>query len=251
MRSLDLSKQAEYKVEEADVIFQLKDVFERDLEKNELTKLYRTLEIPLINVLASMEIEGIKMNVEFLNSLSESLVEDIQKLEQNIYSEAEVEFNLASPKQLGDVLFDRLKLVEKPKKTKTGQYATGEEILSKLAAKHPIVKEILEWRGLVKLKNTYVDALPNEVSNITKRVHTTYSQTVAATGRLSSIKPNLQNIPIRTERGRQVRKAFVPRNESFILLAADYSQIELRIIAALSEDESMITSFNIGEDIHA
>jgi DNA polymerase-1 len=251
MRSLDLSKQAEYKVEEADVIFQLKDVFERDLEKNELTKLYRTLEIPLINVLASMEIEGIKMNVEFLNSLSESLVEDIQKLEQNIYSEAEVEFNLASPKQLGDVLFDRLKLVEKPKKTKTGQYATGEEILSKLAAKHPIVKQILEWRGLVKLKNTYVDALPNEVSNITKRVHTTYSQTVAATGRLSSIKPNLQNIPIRTERGRQVRKAFVPRNESFILLAADYSQIELRIIAALSEDESMITSFNNGEDIHA
>ncbi len=251
MRAIDLSRQAEFKVEEADIILQLKAVFEEDLVKNELTKLYNTLEIPLVNVLALMEIEGIKMNVGFLNSLSENLVEDIQKLEHNIYEEAEVEFNLASPKQLGDVLFERLKLVEKPKKTKTGQYATGEEILSKLASKHTIVKEILEWRGLVKLKNTYVDALPNEVNKKTERVHTTYSQTVAATGRLSSIKPNLQNIPIRTERGRQVRKAFVPRNESYILLAADYSQIELRIIAALSGDESMIASFKNGEDIHA
>jgi DNA polymerase-1 len=251
VRSLESSKQAEYKVEEADLILQLKTVFESDLEKNGLTELYKTLEIPLVNVLASMEIEGIKMDVNFLNSLSEKLVEDIQKLERNIYNEAEVEFNLASPKQLGDVLFDRLKLVEKPKKTKTGQYATGEEILSKLASKHPIVREILEWRGLVKLKNTYVDALPNEVSDKTNRIHTTYSQTVAATGRLSSIKPNLQNIPIRTERGRQVRKAFVPRNESYKLVAADYSQIELRIIAALSGDESMIASFKNGEDIHA
>jgi DNA polymerase-1 len=197
-----------------------------------------------------MEIEGIKMDSVYLNSLSKKLSEDILKLETKIYKEAEVEFNLASPKQLGDVLFEHLKLVEKPKKTKTGQYATGEEILSKLASKHEIVQNILDWRGLVKLKNTYVDALPNEVNSTTKRIHTTYSQTVAATGRLSSNNPNLQNIPIRTERGRQVRKAFVPRDENYTLVAADYSQIELRIIAALSEDKSMIASFQRGEDIH-
>jgi DNA polymerase-1 len=191
------------------------------------------------------------MDESFLNSLSEKLTEDIQKLEDTIYKEANIEFNLASPKQLGDVLFEHLKLVDKPKKTKTGQYATGEEILSKLAPKYQIVQDILEWRGLVKLKNTYVDALPNEVNPQTGRIHTTYSQSVAATGRLSSNNPNLQNIPIRTERGRQVRKAFVPRNENYTLVAADYSQIELRIIAALSEDESMIESFKRGEDIHA
>ena len=173
------------------------------------------------------------------------------KLEKTIYEEANIEFNLASPKQLGDVLFDHLKLLDKPKKTKTGQYATGEEILSKLAPKHKIVEEILEWRGLVKLKNTYVDALPNEVNKHTGRIHTTYSQAVAATGRLSSNNPNLQNIPIRTERGRQIRKAFVAKDDHFKLISADYSQIELRIIAALSKDESMIESFKKGEDIHA
>jgi len=205
----------------------------------------------LLRVLAAMELEGIKLDVDFLNSLSEDLNNDIKKLEDTIYKEAAVEFNLASPKQLGDVLFDHLKLVDKPKKTKTGQYATGEEILSKLAPKHQIVKDILIWRGLVKLKNTYVDALPKEVNAVTGRIHTTYSQSVAATGRLSSNNPNLQNIPIRTKRGRLVRKAFVPRNENYTLVAADYSQIELRIIAALSEDEIMIESFNRGEDIHA
>ena len=251
LTEIELKKQSEYIAESADLTFQLKEIFEKNLEENNLTKLYQEIEIPLLRVLASMELEGIKLDTNFLNSLSDNLVEDIQKLEKSIYSEADIEFNLASPKQLGDVLFDHLKLVDKPKKTKTGQYATGEEILSKLASKHDIVKNILEWRSLVKLKNTYVDALPNEVNKDTGRIHTTYSQAVASTGRLSSNNPNLQNIPIRTERGRQVRKAFVPRDENFILVAADYSQIELRIIAALSEDESMIESFNRGEDIHA
>tara|TARA_R110001583_G_scaffold83631_5_gene220743 strand:+ start:33006 stop:35840 length:2835 start_codon:yes stop_codon:yes gene_type:complete len=251
LRDIELKKQADYSIELADLTFQLKEIFEKDLEKFNLTKLYNEIEIPLLRVLASMELEGIRMDAEFLNSLSKKLIEDIQKLEKNIYAEANIEFNLASPKQLGDVLFEHLKLMAKPKKTKTGQYATGEEILSKLASEHKIVREILEWRGLVKLKNTYVDALPNEINKNTGRIHTTYSQAVAATGRLSSNNPNLQNIPIRTERGRQVRKAFVPRNENYILVAADYSQIELRIIAALSEDESMIESFKRGEDIHA
>jgi DNA polymerase-1 len=251
LHTIDLKKQTDYVVEIADITFQLKAFFKEELEKNNLTKLYNEIEIPLLKVLASMELEGIRMDAEFLNSLSQKLTEDIQKLEKTIYNEAAVEFNLASPKQLGDVLFDHLKLVDKPKKTKTGQYATGEEILSKLAAEHEIVREILEWRSLIKLKNTYVDALPNEINKKTGRIHTTYSQAVAATGRLSSNNPNLQNIPIRTERGRQVRKAFVPRNENYTLVAADYSQIELRIIAALSNDQSMIESFNRGEDIHA
>jgi DNA polymerase-1 len=221
------------------------------LNELNLTKLFDEIEMPLLRVLAAMELEGIKMDANYLNSLSEKLTEDIHQLETAIYKEADIEFNLASPKQLGDVLFEHLKLIDKPKKTKTGQYATGEEILSKLAAKHQIVQDILEWRGLVKLKNTYVDALPNQLDKKTGRIHTTYSQAVAATGRLSSINPNLQNIPMRTERGRQVRKAFVARDENYTLVAADYSQIELRIIAALSEDEGMIESFRNLEDIHA
>ena len=251
IEDIDIEKQTQYAVENADIIFQLKEIFKNNLNELNLNSLYNDIEIPVLRVLASMELEGIKLDQEFLNSLSKQLTEDINNLANSIYSEAGVEFNLASPKQLGDVLFDHLKLVEKPKKTKTGQYATGEEILSKLASKHSIVQEILEWRSLVKLKNTYIDALPKEVNKVTGRIHTTYSQAVAATGRLSSNNPNLQNIPIRTERGRQVRKAFVPRNENYTLVAADYSQIELRIIAALSEDESMIESFRRGEDIHA
>ncbi|MBK5210589.1 MAG: DNA polymerase I [Flavobacteriaceae bacterium] len=251
IHELDLKRQTEYAVENADVAFQLKDFFEKELKKLNLTKLFDDIEMRLLRVLAAMELEGIKMDAEFLNSLSEKLVEDIQHLENEIYKEANVAFNLASPKQLGDVLFDHLKLIDKPKKTKTGQYATGEEILSKLAAKHQIVKNILEWRGLVKLKNTYVDALPNQIDKKTGRVHTTYSQAVASTGRLSSNNPNLQNIPMRTERGRQIRKAFVARDENYTLVSADYSQIELRIIAALSNDESMIVSFRNLEDIHA
>jgi len=205
----------------------------------------------LLRVLASMELEGINLNSKFLNSLSEELDNDIKTLETNIFKEAGEEFNIASPKQLGDILFDKLKLVDKPKKTKTGQYATSEDILSYLAKDHEIIKHILEYRGLAKLKSTYVDALPLQVEPSTGRVHTDYMQTVAATGRLSSNNPNLQNIPIRTERGRQVRKAFVPRDKNYTLLAADYSQIELRIIAALSKEENMIQAFNNGEDIHA
>lgn len=251
IQDITIEKLTQYAVEISDIEFQLKELFEIDLEKLNLASLYNDIEIPVLRVLASMELEGIKLDESFLNSLSKKLTEDINRLETTIYSEAGIEFNLASPKQLGDVLFEHLKLLEKPKKTKTGQYATGEEILSKLASKHTIVQEILEWRSLVKLKNTYIDALPKEVNKITGRVHTTYSQAVASTGRLSSNNPNLQNIPIRTERGRQVRKAFVPRNEEYTLIAADYSQIELRIIAALSEDESMIQSFKNGEDIHA
>ena len=250
-REIDFKKQTAYVAENADLTFQLKGIFEKELENNKLTKLFSEIEIPLLKVLANMELEGIKLDDKFLNSLALQLTDDIQKLEETIYKEANIEFNLASPKQLGDVLFEHLKLVDKPKKTKTGQYATGEEILSKLAPKNQIVKEILEWRGLVKLKNTYIDALPNEVNKKTGRIHTTYSQAVAATGRLSSNNPNLQNIPIRTARGRLVRKAFVPRNENYTLVSADYSQIELRIIASLSNDESMIESFKRGEDIHA
>lgn len=249
--SIELTQQTQYATEIADVLFQLKTIFETDLEKYQLSKLYNEIEIPLLIVLAQMELEGIKVDVAFLKSLSENLNNDILNLEKTIYSEANIEFNLASPKQLGDVLFEHLKLIDKPKKTKTGQYATGEEILSKLAPKHQIVQDIIDWRGLVKLKNTYVDALPNEVNKTTGRIHTTYSQAVAATGRLSSNNPNLQNIPIRTERGKQVRKAFVSKNDDYILASADYSQIELRIIAALSGDETMIESFKKGEDIHA
>ena len=250
MRDVPLDKLTEYAVEDADVTWQLKNLFEKDLEKNGLKKLFSEIEIPLVQVLASMELEGINLDTDFLKELSGEFDKDVQKLEEKIYKEADTDFNLASPKQLGVVLFEKLKLLDKPKKTRTGQYATGEEVLSKLAADHAIVADILEWRGLVKLKNTYVDSLPNEVNPSTGRVHTTYSQTVAATGRLSSNNPNLQNIPIRTKRGQLIRKAFVPRNKDYLLLAADYSQLELRLIAELSGDEEMKASFLRGEDIH-
>ncbi|MEM9649871.1 MAG: DNA polymerase I, partial [Bacteroidota bacterium] len=193
----------------------------------------------------------INLDEGFLNSLSDDLNNDIKSLEQKIYNAAGVEFNIASPKQLGEILFEKMKLVDKPKKTKTGQYSTAEDVLSYLAKDHEIIQNVLDFRGLSKLKSTYVDALPNEVQKHSGRVHTDYMQTVAATGRLSSNNPNLQNIPIRTERGRQVRKAFIPRDENYTLLAADYSQIELRIIAALSEEDTMIEAFKNGEDIHA
>ena len=198
-----------------------------------------------------MEIEGINLDSAFLNSLSVDLLKDIDRLEKGVYEQAGEEFNLASPKQLGIVLFENMKLVEKPKKTKTGQYSTAEDVLSYLAKDHQIIRDILEFRHYKKLQSTYVDALPNEVNSKTQRIHTVYAQAVAATGRLSSNNPNLQNIPIRTERGRQVRKAFIPRDENHVLLAADYSQIELRIIAALSEEENMMNAFKNGEDIHA
>ncbi len=251
MRDVPLEKQTEYAVEDSDITLQLKEHFQNELGEANTQKLFNDIEIPLLRVLAAMELEGINLDEKFLNSLSEELNSDILNLEKSIYEAAGEEFNIASPKQLGIILFEKLKLVDKPKKTKTGQYKTGEDILSYLAKDHTIIQNILEYRGLAKLKSTYVDALPTQVEEATGRVHTDYMQTVAATGRLSSNNPNLQNIPIRTERGRQVRKAFVPRNEDYILLAADYSQIELRIIAALSKEETMIEAFKNGEDIHA
>ena len=250
MRSVDLDKITEYAVEDADITFQLKQLFEKELAKNNLTKLFNEIEIPLVKVLASMEYEGIKIDIDFLKHLSKDLTDDIHNLEKSIYEQAGETFNLASPKQLGVVLFDNLKLIDKPKKTKTGQYATGEEILVNLTDKHPIISNILEWRSLIKLQNTYVDALPNEVHPKTGKIHTTFSQAVAATGRLSSNNPNLQNIPIRTERGREIRKAFIPRNDDYILASADYSQIELRLIADMSKDPTMVQAFKNGEDIH-
>ena len=251
MRDVSLDKQTEYAVEDADITLQLKEHFEKELGEANTQKLFDEIEIPLLRVLAAMELEGINLDKDFLNSLSEQLNSDIANLEKSIYEAAGEEFNIASPKQLGIILFEKMKLVDKPKKTKTGQYSTAEDVLSYLAKDHEIIQNILDFRGLSKLKSTYVDALPLQVEEATGRVHTDYMQTVAATGRLSSNNPNLQNIPIRTERGRQVRKAFVPRNEDYTLLAADYSQIELRIIAALSEEETMIEAFKHGEDIHA
>jgi DNA polymerase-1 len=251
MREVSLEKQTEYAVEDTDITLQLKEHFQGELTEANTKKLFDEIEIPLIKVLASMELEGINLDKKFLNTLAEALDADIKSLETKIYAEAGETFNIASPKQLGEILFDKLKLVDKPKKTKTGQYATSEDILSYLAKDHEIIRHILDYRGLAKLKSTYVDALPLQVEPLTGRVHTDYMQTVAATGRLASNNPNLQNIPIRTERGRQVRKAFIPRNDDYTLLAADYSQIELRVIAALSEEDNMINAFKHGEDIHA
>jgi DNA polymerase I len=251
MRDVSLEEIKEYAVEDADVTIQLKEIFTLELDKTETKKLFDEIEIPLVSVLAAMETEGINLDVSFLKSLSSDLAVDIKTLEDKIYEIAGEKFNLASPKQLGDILFDKLKIGgAKQKKTKTGQYATGEEILSYLANEHEIVSAILDWRSLVKLQNTYVEALPLQVDSKSGRVHTDYMQTVAATGRLSSNNPNLQNIPIRTERGRQIRKAFIPRDENYTMLSADYSQIELRIIAALSGEENMILAFQNGEDIH-
>jgi len=251
MRDVDLKKQTEYAVEDADITLQLKTHFQKELESGNLTKLFNEVELPLVNVLSAMEIEGININTDYLKELSIALTKDLDRLEKGIYEQAGEEFNLASPKQLGLILFDKLKLVDKPKKTKTGQYSTAEDVLSYLAKDHQIIGDIQEWRQYKKLQSTYVDALPNEVNPKTKRIHTVYAQAVAATGRLSSNNPNLQNIPIRTVRGREVRKAFIPRDENYTLLAADYSQIELRIIAALSKEENMINAFKNHEDIHA
>jgi DNA polymerase-1 len=251
MRDISLEEIKEYAAEDADVTFQLKQNFSPILDKAETKKLFDEIEIPLIPVLAAMELEGINLDVPFLKSMSVEMAVESNALEQKIYETAGEKFNLASPKQLGDILFDKLKIGgAKQKKTKTGQYATGEEILSYLEKDNPIVKDILEWRQMVKLQSTYIDALPNQVDEKTGRVHTDYMQTVAATGRLSSNNPNLQNIPIRTERGRLIRKAFIARDENYTLVSADYSQIELRIIAALSGEENMIKAFKNHEDIH-
>ena len=211
MRDVPLEKQTEYAVEDADITLQLKEHFQKELGEANTQKLFDEIEIPLLRVLANMELEGINLDIDFLNSLAEELNNDIASLEKKIYNAAGEEFNIASPKQLGVILFEKMKLVDKPKKTKTGQYSTAEDVLSYLAKDHEIVQHILDYRGLSKLKSTYVDALPQQVEEHTGHVHTDYMQTVAATGRLSSNNPNLQNIPIRTERGRQVRKAFIPR----------------------------------------
>ena len=251
MRDVPLDKQTEYAVEDADITFQLKQFFDQELAAAENGKLFQEVELPLVEVLTAMEQVGINLNTAFLKEFETALDSDIARLEKSIFEQAGEEFNLASPKQLGPILFEKLKLVDKPKKTKTGQYSTAEDVLSYLAKDHPIVADILEWRSVNKLQSTYVKALPEEINPKTERVHTVYNQAVAATGRLSSNQPNLQNIPIRTERGQQVRKAFIPRDENHVLLAADYSQIELRIIAALSKDPAMLEAFQKGEDIHA
>ncbi|WP_016988561.1 DNA polymerase I [Flavobacterium sp. ACAM 123] len=251
MRDVELEEIKEYAVEDADITLQLKEIFTNELDKTGTKSLFDKIEIPLVKVLADMEKEGIRLDVPFLKSLSQELDKDIKTLEATIFEIAGEKFNLASPKQLGDILFEKLKLGgPKQKKTKTGQYATGEEILSYLAKDSEIVSAILDWRSLIKLQNTYVEALPLQVDVVTKRIHTDYMQTVAATGRLSSTNPNLQNIPIRTERGRQIRKAFIARDEDYTIISADYSQIELRIIAALSGEENMIKAFLNNEDIH-
>ena len=250
MRAVPAELQKEYAVEDTDVTLQLKHTFLPLLEKDQMVKLFTEVEAPLVKVLAQMEYEGIRLDTHFLGELSKEINTDLIALQTTIFDQAGESFNLSSPKQLGDILFEKLKLFSKPKKTKTGQYATSEEVLSQLASEHPIVANVLEFRALQKLQSTYIEALPREVNPRTRRVHTTFMQAVTATGRLSSNQPNLQNIPIRTPRGSQIRKAFVPRNEDYTLLSADYSQIELRIIAALSEEDHMIEAFLQGQDIH-
>tara|TARA_B100001027_G_scaffold195951_1_gene152553 strand:- start:13384 stop:16218 length:2835 start_codon:yes stop_codon:yes gene_type:complete len=251
LSDLNVKDMAQYSGELSDITFQLAHHFKNEMVKTEIMELFNTLEIPLVKVLSSMELEGIKLDANFLNNLAGDLDIDIKVLEREIYDMAGEIFNIGSPKQLGIILFEKLKLVDKPKKTKTGQYSTAEDVMTYLSKDHSIVKKILDYRALTKLKSTYVDALPNQILQETGHIHTEYLQTVASTGRLSSVNPNLQNIPIRTERGRQVRKAFIARNQNFVLLAADYSQIELRVIASLSEETSMIDAFKSGEDIHA
>jgi len=250
MRDVPIEQITEYAAEDADITLQLRDKFEPLIRESGTQKLFEEVEMPLINVLASMETEGVAIDPDALNEFSKELERDIAKCEQEIYNVSGTKFNISSPRQLGEVLFDVLKIDTKAKKTKTGQYATGEDVLTKLADRHPAVALVLDYRQLVKLKNTYVDTLPGMIHPRTGRIHTSYQQAVAATGRLSSNNPNLQNIPIRTERGREVRKAFVSRSKNFSLVSADYSQIELRIIAEFSKDKHMIETFKKGVDIH-
>lgn len=251
MRDADLAKVKEYAGEYVDITLQLKHVFEEKLNIGETRKIFEDIEVPLARVLSDMEMEGITLDVDSMATLSKDLETLIVQLEKEIKEISGEEFNIASPKQLGEVLFEKMKLIEKPKKTKSGQYSTSEDILVELAKEHEIAQKILDFRQMVKLKSTYVDALPTMVSPTTNRIHTSFNQAVAATGRLSSNNPNLQNIPIRTEKGKEVRRAFIPRDKDHVLVAADYSQIELRLIAELSEDETMMDAFIKGEDIHA
>jgi DNA polymerase-1 len=250
MRDVELEKIKEYAAEDADITLQLKNVFSPQLKIKEVEKVFYEVENPLVKVLTDMEFEGIRIDESFLKQYSKQLEVEAKISEESVYEQAGVRFNLASPKQLGEVLFEKLKLDPKAKKTKTGQYATGEDVLAKLAVQNKICDDILAFRELTKLKNTYIDALPQLINKKTGRVHTSYAQAVAVTGRLSSTNPNLQNIPVRTERGREIRKAFIPRDENHVLISADYSQIELRIVAAISGDVNMCEAFKTGKDIH-
>ncbi len=251
MRSVDIETVKEYAAEDADITWQLKQVFEPMLQKTDTRGLFDDIEIPLIPVLASMEADGVRIDPVTLHDFSLELEKDIRVLETSIYEDAGTTFNVSSPKQLGEILYEKLRIVDNPKQTKTKQFSTSEDVLAKMEHKHPIVRKILEYRSLTKLKSTYVDVLPTLINPKDGRVHTSYNQAVAATGRLSSNNPNLQNIPIRTEKGREIRKAFVPADADHVLLSADYSQIELRIIAHLSRDAGMIADFNLGLDIHS
>lgn len=251
MRMVPLEPLKDYAAEDADVTYRLYEVFKSQLAENQLTNLFEDMEMPLVEVLSTMECNGVKIDSDNLKQISDQQAKQIKELESQIFANAGKEFNIASPKQLGEILFDDLKIKAPAKKTKTGQYPTGEEVLQKIITAHPIVQEILDWRGLSKLKSTYVDALPALINPCDGLVHTSYNQAVTATGRLSSTNPNLQNIPVRTDNGREIRKAFVPRDENHVLLAADYSQIELRIITHLSGDPAMTEAFNAGVDIHA
>ncbi|HAU54405.1 MAG TPA: DNA polymerase I, partial [Sphingobacterium sp.] len=250
MRDVEVEKIKEYAAEDADITLQLKNVFHPLLVETNTMQLARDVEFPLVYILAEIERNGVKIDVPALEEFSKTLEQDIKNLEESIFEKAGVNFNIASPKQLGEVLFDKLQLDPKAKKTKTGQYKTGEDVLLALAHKSDIVQDILNFRQMQKLKSTYVDALPELINPETGLIHTSYNQAVAATGRLSSTNPNLQNIPIRTERGREVRKAFIPRSENNVILSADYSQIELRLIAELSKDQNMMEAFSQGHDIH-
>ena len=232
------------------IVLQMKPLLKSDLVKFNQLDLFKNIEMPLLKTLAKMEIEGINLDINFLKKLSVKISGELSTISEKIFKDAGVEFNISSPKQLGEVLFDKMEISSKPKKTKTGQYSTSEEVLTQLASKNDFVKLILEYRSISKLLNTYINALPKQISKSSNRIHTQYVQTVASTGRLSSVNPNLQNIPIRTDRGRQIRKAFIPKNKDYFLMAADYSQIELRIIASLSNEENMIKSFRNNEDIH-
>ena len=247
-KDVALEKLSSYGAERADLVLQLKDKLPLE---DKLQDVYEKIELPLINVLADLEFEGIKVDPNVLSDLSQVLEEASDEAQKAVFAQAGEEFNIGSPKQLGEILFEKMKLVDKPKKTRTGQYATGEEILKKLAGDHEIVRHILDFRVYQKLKSTYVDALPQMIDPRDERIHSTFSQAVAATGRLSSNNPNLQNIPIRTDKGREIRKAFVPRDQDHVLLAADYSQIELRIAASFAQDQHMIEAFREGRDIHA
>ncbi len=250
MRNIEPEKIKEYAAEDADITLQLKTVLLPLLQEKEVEKVFYEVENPLVKVLTAMEFEGIRIDQSFLNEYSKELEKEAKAAEESVYKQAGVRFNLASPKQLGEVLFDKMQIDPKAKKTKTGQYATGEDVLLKLASKNKIVDDILVFREFTKLKSTYVDALPLMINKKTGRVHTSYAQAVAVTGRLSSNNPNLQNIPIRTERGREIRKAFIPRDKDHVLISADYSQIELRIVAAISGDVNMCEAFKTGKDIH-